>query len=119
MRWAYLLVAHGSLLSDLELMKQTMETMLLASTRSDNRASVNTAIEISSDAGRYLCNYVYYRALIFTEWLRRQESERRGRAVRLPNALFIHVPPEDRPFSVVKLGVILLTAVSSVATMYM
>ncbi|CAD5114218.1 unnamed protein product [Dimorphilus gyrociliatus] len=43
---------------------------------------------ISNDAGRYLCEYIYYMSLC--------ENDRR--------TLFIHVPPENKPYTITELA---------------
>lgn len=46
-------------------------------------------VEISSDPGRYLCNYIYYKSLQLST--KRQESSRTGNC----QSIFIHVPGVD------------------------
>lgn len=41
---------------------------------------------VTDDAGDYLCNFLYYQALTFTE-----------EAPGSPHALFVHIPDPDRP----------------------
>ncbi|OWZ14010.1 Cysteine protease [Phytophthora megakarya] len=47
--------------------------------------SVHPKIDISTDPGRYICNYVYFRSLV---WTKRQADQ--GHPAHL--ALFVHVP---------------------------
>ncbi|KAF4038873.1 putative pyroglutamyl peptidase I-like protein [Phytophthora infestans] len=47
--------------------------------------AVDPRVDISTDPGRYICNYVYYRSLV---WVKRQEAK--GHPKHL--ALFVHVP---------------------------
>ncbi|KAL4125693.1 hypothetical protein PRIC2_009274 [Phytophthora ramorum] len=47
--------------------------------------AVSLRVAISTDPGRYICNYVYYRSLV---WVKRQTDE--GHPGHL--ALFVHVP---------------------------
>ena len=51
-------------------------------------AGADTKFELSEDAGRYLCDFVYYRSLLCSQ----------GRS------LFIHVPPLDTPYSAQQLA---------------
>ena len=44
----------------------------------------NDAVVISSDPGRFVCNYVYYKSLL--------HQKSKGSPL---NSLFIHVPPSD------------------------
>jgi PTH2 family peptidyl-tRNA hydrolase len=60
-------------------------------------------VQASRDAGRFLCNYIYYRSLQAAERLNRAEAASTGREVNpvasraLPRnlSLFVHVPSED------------------------
>ncbi|KAF1793948.1 Peptidase C15, pyroglutamyl peptidase I-like [Phytophthora cactorum] len=47
--------------------------------------AVHPRVNISTDPGRYICNYVYYRSLV---WVKRQEAKGHPEHV----ALFVHVP---------------------------
>merc|ERR1719150_1546563 len=57
-----------------------MEEMLEQVSKNGEEAGLQ--FQLSKDAGRYLCDFVYYRALHSSS----------GRA------LFIHVPPLDKPY---------------------
>jgi pyrrolidone-carboxylate peptidase len=46
-------------------------------------------VEVSSDPGRYLCNYIYYKSLQLSS--KRQEFSRTGNC----QSIFIHVPGAD------------------------
>ncbi|KAG7377582.1 G protein-activated inward rectifier potassium channel 2 [Phytophthora pseudosyringae] len=47
--------------------------------------AVHPRVALSTDPGRYICNYVYYQSLV---WVKRQEAK--GHSEHL--ALFVHVP---------------------------
>ncbi|CAN7944682.1 unnamed protein product, partial [Ixodes hexagonus] len=50
-------------------------------------ASCQVPVQVSSDAGRFLCEFIYYTSLNIS-----------------PSTVFVHVPPVDRPFSVEQLA---------------
>ncbi|PVU94858.1 hypothetical protein BB560_005907 [Smittium megazygosporum] len=58
-----------------------------SSTRTNSTCS---SIKVSTNAGRYLCEFVYYISLA--------EAELSGRSVSQPT-LFVHLPPESQSFS--------------------
>ena len=60
--------------------------------KSQSIGANNDAVEISSDPGLFVCNYVYYKSLLH------QKSKGSPQ-----NSLFIHVPPYD-PKDTVKLN---------------
>jgi pyroglutamyl-peptidase len=76
------------------------------------------SLGVSGNAGRYLCNYVYYKAC---EWVGTRHSTRVRSEIKAaygteacpgdPSCLFIHVPVEGRPHSVGELSTILLEAI--------
>lgn len=70
-------------------------------------------VRVSSDAGTFLCNYVFYRACKWTAGLWEQIETGRGCAACAPHphCLFVHVPEEGKPYSVAQLTSILRAAV--------
>ena len=57
---------------------------------------------VSDDAGRYLCEYIYFRSM--------EESVNSGVPV-----LFVHVPQEGRPFSIAEMRDVVLRLVGLMA----
>ena len=57
---------------------------------------------MSDDAGRYLCEYIYFRSM--------EESVNSGIPV-----LFVHVPQEGRPFSMAGMTAVVLRLVALMA----
>ena len=57
---------------------------------------------MSDDAGRYLCEYIYFRSM--------EESVNSGIPV-----LFVHVPQERRPFSIAGMTAVVLRLVALMA----
>jgi pyrrolidone-carboxylate peptidase len=91
------------------------------------------AICVSTDAGRYLCNYVYYKAC---KWASRKINDCTGHSGQVASApgrgpgrvdngstnvvsttacLFVHVPVERRPHSVEQLACILTHITAAIA----
>ena len=52
--------------------------------KSQSIGAKNDAVEISSDPGLFVCNYIYYKSLL--------HQKSKGSSL---NSLFIHVPPSD------------------------
>lgn len=50
-------------------------------------ANCQVPVQVSSDAGRFMCEFIYYTSLNIS-----------------PSTVFVHVPPVDRPFSVEQLA---------------
>lgn len=65
-------------------------------------------VQVSFDAGRYLCNYSYYRACHWQQHSARHELQ--------PSALFVHVPEEGKPHSVEELKCVLHCVAEHVLT---
>ncbi|CAH0481404.1 unnamed protein product [Peronospora belbahrii] len=52
--------------------------------------TIHPKVTISTDPGRYVCNYVYYRSLV---WVKHHEVTKGGQSKHF--ALFVHVPKLD------------------------
>ena len=66
-----------------------LTTMLPLTSLCEKLSETNEGVIVSDDAGRYLCNYVYYNAM----WKCEQLKSR-------CNVLFVHVPKETHIFTI-------------------
>lgn len=56
-------------------------------------SSLPPPCQLSSDPGRYVCNYTYFKSLAYCEYLHTNSSQQYTTDRRMVHALFLHVPP--------------------------
>eukprot|EP00747_Dinoflagellata_sp_TGD_P213087 gnl/TRDRNA2_/TRDRNA2_86089_c0_seq1.p1 gnl/TRDRNA2_/TRDRNA2_86089_c0~~gnl/TRDRNA2_/TRDRNA2_86089_c0_seq1.p1 ORF type:complete len:406 (-),score=47.94 gnl/TRDRNA2_/TRDRNA2_86089_c0_seq1:223-1440(-) len=62
------------------------------------KANCGVNVEVSHDAGLYLCEYIYYKSLHLAE-----KHAQEGSLAKSPAVLFIHVPPIGQPYTLPQL----------------
>ena len=90
-------VPAGEIITEKYAIDHALHSNLNLSLMSRNITSVTSVpVRVSTDPGRYLCNFVYFNVLFHH-----------------PNipSVFVHVPPENEPLSVNEMSIVLLNMV--------